>query len=222
MEWFGTKGSAAPRTDSDIMDEAAGRARIEMAKQAKVKREKEKKELARKNAEMRKKLNEQRNIARTDDDLDDEEAGRMRAVLAAQSKARRAKEEANLDKQNASIFKSIRNTGVRTDDDIMDEAAGIKRLEMAAASKARKEQESSDLKAKNAAIGERLARVKPGVEITSSKGKALEEEGYFIRPYTFTQTQIDPTTMVRNPGDPPAPSWLGKYDKYDWTVPVVC
>ena len=77
--------------------------------------------------------------------------------------------------------------------------------------------------AKNRHLAERLARVKPQVTITSDKGKKeFESDDYYIRPYKFTQLpHSDISTLINMPGDPAPPSWLGKYDKYDWTAPVV-
>ncbi len=219
MEWF--TGGSKGRVDSNLDDEAAGRARSKLAADAKARRKKEKQELAKKNAEMRARISANRKTARTDDNLDDEEAGRMRAELAKRSAARRAKEEEMLDKANDKIFASIRSVDVRTDDDIMDEAAGLKRLELAAASEERRQQEKMDLAAKNKHMSDRLAKVRPQVAITSQKGKNEEEKGYYVDPYKFAQPQMGPMGLIRQPGDAPTPSWLGKFDKYDWTAPVI-
>ena len=90
-----------------------------MAAASKARKAQEAKDLARKNKEMKRRLEMHRQTQRTDDNLDDEEAGRARAEYAARSKARREQEERALDKANNSIFGKINKTGVRTDDDIM-------------------------------------------------------------------------------------------------------
>ena len=113
MEWL--TGNVEQRTDDDIMDEAAGRARIAMAKESKARRAKEAKELKAKNKAMKKRLAEQRKTQRTDDNLDDEEAGKMRAVLAAKSKARREQQRADLNKKNSAVFGKIQNADDKTD-----------------------------------------------------------------------------------------------------------
>ena len=100
-------------------DEAAGIARIEMAKQSKARRAREAAELKKRNKEMKARIAANRKTQRTDDDLDDEEAGKMRAVMAQQSKDRRAKEANALSSKNQTVFLSIRNQGTRSDDDIM-------------------------------------------------------------------------------------------------------
>ena len=114
MEWF-----TGSKSDTNLMDEPAGKARLQMKKDSKARKAQETKELAKRNAEMKKRLKDARNEARTDDDLDDEEAGRMRKVLAEQSKAKREKEQKQLATKNDKIFAAIHSTTVRTDDDIM-------------------------------------------------------------------------------------------------------
>jgi len=207
---------ASSKMDVNLMDEPAGKARMQKAAEAKERRAREKAELARKNAEMKKRLQVHQNTTRTDDNLDDEEAGRKRAELAKLSKERRAKEEAALDAANDKIFQSLRNTTVKTDDDIMDEEAGRYMVELAAASAVRRQAEKADLAAKNKAAASRLAMVKPQVTITSKEGLEEDVKGYLVEPFKFVAQQVDPYAMVRQPGDPPAPSWLGKHEKYLW------
>ena len=82
--------TTATRTDDDIMDEEAGKARILLAAQSKARFEKEALALANANASARARRNKVG--TRTDDDIDDEEAGRMRKTLAAASERRRQEE----------------------------------------------------------------------------------------------------------------------------------
>ena len=90
-----------------------------MAKDSKARKAREAAELKKKNAEMKARLAAQRQIARTDDNLDDEEAGRMRHELAKRSKERKAREAAALSKSNSKVFMAIAKTDNKEDDDIM-------------------------------------------------------------------------------------------------------
>jgi len=214
-------GSHEKHADDDIMDEEAGRMRIQMAKDSKARKKREAEELRKKNADMKAKLQAQRNIARTDDNLDDEEAGRMRAVLAQRSKERKAKEEEALDKANDKIFAAISRTDNKEDDDIMDEDAGRARLVLRAESAARMEKEATDLKKKNKHASKRLAKIKPKVDMGAmdEKSRAKYTEPGWVEPGVFqSKFAEDPTR--RAPEDPVPPSWLSRHEKYDWGEPV--
>ena len=54
--------------------------------------------------------------ARTDDDIGDEEAGRMRAQLAEESRSRKAAEAARIKKANEENRKRLAGVTARTDD----------------------------------------------------------------------------------------------------------
>ena len=109
----------AARTDSDLMDEAAGMARLTMAAESKARRKAEAAELARRNRELRKSRN---SVAqKSDDDIMDEEAGRLRLRLARESKERRAAEALRIRRENAALRKRIKEQKTRTDDDISDD-----------------------------------------------------------------------------------------------------
>ena len=68
----------------------------------------------RENAEMKKRLRSVQAV--TDDDVMDEDAGAARGKMAADSKARKAKEAAKLAKENAVHDDRIANTHAKTDD----------------------------------------------------------------------------------------------------------
>ena len=78
----GKKGGVAARTDSSIDDEEAGRMRKELAARSKAKKAAEAARIKAENAELKKRFNAKTVEQRTDDNLDDEEAGRMRKVMA--------------------------------------------------------------------------------------------------------------------------------------------
>jgi len=98
---------------------------------------------------------------RFDTNLDDDPAGIARKRLAAESKARYAREAAELAKQNSAYHNRVAKTGTRTDDDIMDEAAGQYRLQLAADSKERKANEKADLARKNAEMRDMITNTPP-------------------------------------------------------------
>jgi len=217
MEWMKGK-EVEQRTDDNLDDEAAGIARIEMAKQSKARRAREAAELKKRNKDMKARIAANRKTQRTDDDLDDEEAGKMRAVMAQQSKDRRAKEADTLSSKNQAVFLSIRNQGTRSDDDIMDEDAGRARLIMRAASLEFKAAESDDLKKKNKEARMRLKKMKPKV-ITSQAGAELYRQPGWVVATVFDSKFAQYPTR-RSPGDAKPPSWLKKTEKYDWAAPL--
>jgi hypothetical protein len=218
MEWF-TGGKS--RMDTNLDDEAAGRARHKLAAEASARRKEEKKRLVKENAEMKARLTAHRNTARTDDDVTDEASWQHRAELKKRSEERMKKEDEMLDSANDKIFAKIHAVVVKTDDDIMDEAAGQRMLALHAAGEERRQQEKGDLKSKNRTIADRLRHVRPQVAIMSKKGKRKEEAGFFIDPYKFKQPQMGPMGLIRQPGDAPTPSWLGKFEKYEWAPPGI-
>ena len=67
---------------------------------------------------------------------------------------------------------------------------------------------------------------KNGIEVLRAaeavlKGKRKEEAGFFIDPYKFEQPQMVPMGLIRRAGDAPTPSWLGKFEKYEWAPPGI-
>jgi hypothetical protein len=92
--------------------------------------------------------------ARTDSNIEDEAAGARRVELAAESKARKQAEAADLSAQNQEYAKRNATTGLRTDANIEDEAAGARRIELAEAAKARRQKELAELKARSAKLRE--------------------------------------------------------------------
>ena len=122
--------------DVDIMDEAAGKARLTMAAASKERRQLEAKAQAER-AASQKKINQNAG-QRTDDDIMDEEAGRARITLAAESKARKARDAQELARKNAEMKEKLKKVTAKTDDDVDDEAAGEMRKKLAAESTARR------------------------------------------------------------------------------------
>lgn len=142
------------RTDDDVMDEAAGMARADMAEESRERKAAEEAERAAENAAMRERIANA--VSKTDDDISDEAAGFARAKMAEESVARRAAEAEELRQENQEYFKMISNTAAKTDDDITDDAAGAARLEAAADSQARKAAEQAAQDAENEEMRQRL------------------------------------------------------------------
>lgn len=153
---------------------------------------------------------------RTDSNLDDEEAGRMRHVLAERSRARRQETLKKLHDQNSQYFSTMRDTNVRTDDDIMDEAAGRKRIALQAASSSRRAREKEELRQKNFAMKERLKTLPPrflniapdGVQNTLPRSREKSPQD-MLR-----------TIEERMNGEERPPSWLHSLERYEWAVPA--
>ena len=101
------------KVDDDIMDEAAGRARLSMAAASKERRQREAYEQAKRASSHREML--QNTGVRTDDDIMDEEAGRARLIMAAQSRDRKAKEASELARQNAIMKDKLKSIKAVTD-----------------------------------------------------------------------------------------------------------
>ena len=138
---------------------ALEKGRAEAAQRSKERKAAEAEKLRRENAERQKKLKAARQTAATDTDIADEEAGRRRIQLAAESKARKEREAAERAKENAERAKRIaaaRTT--KTDTNIADEEAGRMRLVLAAESKARRRREAEELERRLADMKERIAR----------------------------------------------------------------
>lgn len=76
------RAAVGQRTDDDITDEATGQRRVELAAASAARRKAEAAKLAQQNAEMRAKRAAARQSQRTDDDIADEESGRLRTALA--------------------------------------------------------------------------------------------------------------------------------------------
>ena len=88
---------ACSRTDHDITDDAAGRARLDLAASSKAKKVAEAAELAERNAAIRERIASQQ--SRSDASLEDEDDTKVnerRKQLAAESEARRATEAMQL------------------------------------------------------------------------------------------------------------------------------
>lgn len=210
----GKKGGVAARTDSSIDDEEAGRMRKELAARSKAKKAAEAARIKAENAELKKRFNAKTVEQRTDDNLDDEEAGRMRKVMAERSRQRRADALAGMRTANEKIFSRIASTDVRTDDDIMDEAAGKKRLQLRAEAKARRARETEELRQKNAAMTDRLKNaparflnIAPdGVQLSVPRSRDKQPE------------EMLRTIDEKMNGEYRPPSWLHPLEKYTWTV----
>ena len=144
-------------TDNDVRDEEAGFAREEAARKSKERRAAERAQLRRRNAEMRKRINETK--AATDNDVTDDASGAARRRMAAESAARKAAGNAQLARENAAMHTKIANTVAATDDDVTDEAAGVARRQAAVASRQRKDAEAAALAAENAEYYSRLGNV---------------------------------------------------------------
>ena len=111
--------AVAARTDDDITDEAAGRARIAAAAASKERKAAEAAKLKKENEARKAALKNQG--AKADDDIMDEEAGRARLRLAEESKARKAAEAERIARENREYRERLKNTKARTDDDITDD-----------------------------------------------------------------------------------------------------
>ena len=171
---FGKYKNVEQRTDDDIMDEAAGRARITMAAESKARKKAQAEALARQNAAMQARL---ANVqAATDFDINDEAAGRMRAKMAAQSRKRREAEKQLRERKNAEMQERLRKTAQRTDDDITDEATGRARVEWAAASATRKAEQQRMLTRRNREMMARITSARPKFEHGISRSEPLSPE----------------------------------------------
>uniref|UniRef100_A0A7S2FPK7 Uncharacterized protein n=1 Tax=Haptolina brevifila TaxID=156173 RepID=A0A7S2FPK7_9EUKA len=138
------------------MDEAAGQARIALAKQSTLKRAQREAALAKHSASMNSLIDNAGQ--RTDDDITDEATGQNRIKLAKESKDRKRHEAEELARRNAEMQARLAKVQSKTDDDVDDEAAGRRRAELAAASKARREAESERRREQNALIARRMAK----------------------------------------------------------------
>jgi len=159
------------KTDVDITDEAAGQRRLQLAAESKARKEEEAARLRKENAEKRRRLKEQREVARTDNDINDEEAGRMRLELAKQSAIRKAEEAARLREENLALHSRLATKGNVNDSDIMDEHAGQMRITLAEESRQRKEREATKLAEENKAY---FARIDDATQLSSNALAARE------------------------------------------------
>ena len=164
--------NTALRTDADITDEAAGARRIELAAQSKARKAAEARALAIRNAEQRKRNAAANQRGGTDMDISDEPAGIRRAELAAQAKARREAQAAEIAARTEDLrkLKNMKAVEQRTDDDIDDEEAGKARIALAAASKERRLADARALRAANVEMRNRLKNMKARTE--NHKGRA--------------------------------------------------
>lgn len=137
--------------------------RLVLAQQSKDRKAQEQARIKAENAAMKAKLAMKNVEQRTDDDIDDEEAGRMRKVLAEQSRQRRLAEQKAAAAHAAALKRRNKDTAQRTDDDLMDEAAGRARLEMAAASRQFRAESAKYLAEKNEQMRQRLNAAQPKI-----------------------------------------------------------
>lgn len=161
-----SKKPVVARTDHDIANEVAGKARIELAEQSKQRQEAEAAALAAENARVREMI--QTTGPKIDDNIDDDEAGRMRHELADQSKQRMASEATMLAEENRSMRERITATGTRTDYDISDDAAGRARSQLAEASKQRKAAAADELERSNLDFKERMRQIRAATDVDIS------------------------------------------------------
>ena len=85
-----------------------------------------------------------------DTDIRDEEAGKLRVQLAAESKARRAAEKKELEERQRLLLSNLQQAEeTKTDDDISDEAAGRARLALAEKTQAHRAKEWKRLQEKS-------------------------------------------------------------------------
>lgn len=127
------------RTDDDASDDATGRARAKAEREREARRKAEAAALKSENAEKRNRI--RNTTAATDNKIWDDgdgSAGAARAVMAAESKARKEAEAVELAKENAEMREMIANTGAATDNDITDDATGAARRQAAQNASARK------------------------------------------------------------------------------------
>ena len=90
------------------------------------------------------------NVApRTDDLIDDEEAGEARSRMAARSRARKAEQAARIAEENEELGRRLRNTRAQTDNMLDEEACAIRRAEMAAEAEARRESDAIEQAIRN-------------------------------------------------------------------------
>ena len=155
---------ATARTDSDITDDEAGKARIEAAAQSKARKAAEEAERKRQNADMREKL--KKGPARTDDNIDDDEAGRARQEFAAASKARLDKEREERQQHKLEMEKRIKNTGARTDNMMDTEVAAIARKTLAEKSRAQKQAQDALRRRQNAELMRKVKEVQPKADFS--------------------------------------------------------
>ena len=100
-----------------------------------------------------------------------------------------------------------------------DEGEWQVRPDLAKLSKARREKERLDLKIKNMELRDRLHKIKPAIIVTSREGSQTYEADGWLTPITLDQFRSRdkyPGQYIRTPADPPAPSWLGKWEKYTY------
>lgn len=101
-------------TDDDIMDEAAGQRRLELAAESTTRRATENARMRQQNDELRR--SRETTGARTDNDIMDEAAGRRRLELAAASSARRDQQADSLEQRNEALRQRLKAVKSRTDD----------------------------------------------------------------------------------------------------------
>ena len=145
---------AGLRTDANIVDEAAGIARLRMRSQSKVRQAFEQRELAR------------QNIVQTDTSIDDEEAGRMRAIKAEAGRRRRAQAAAATRANALALQVRIIATKSATDDYLDDEDVGRWRYELAESHEMQRQQHARLLAKKNLAMRKKLVGMPPRVMAT--------------------------------------------------------
>lgn len=147
----------AARTDSNIADEAAGQARLELAAASRARTQAEAQALNVENAAQRREASG----PRTDCNIEDEATGQARLELAAASRTRKSTEARELNAENAALRRRQHTSGPRTDNHIEDEAAGQHRIELAAASLAQRSEQNRQLAERNAQVRRRMREAQP-------------------------------------------------------------
>ena len=132
--------------DNDIMDEAAGQARIAAAAASEERRKNEQAFMQKRNKDMRDRVRRAGSIARSDDNIDDEAAGIARIAMREASHARRAAERKELARANAAQRAALAATQAGTDFTIDDDEAGRYRAVKAEEARVRREREAEQLK----------------------------------------------------------------------------
>ena len=164
------------KTDDDTSDDATGAARAKAEKERQARMKADKAALKKANAEARERI--KNTEAATDNDITDDvrvlEDGTVikgggRDAAAAESKARKEEEAAQLAAENAEYREMIANTGAATDNDITDDVTvaadgtvitGGGREAAAEASRERKAEEEAMRLAENAALSDMIENTK--------------------------------------------------------------
>jgi hypothetical protein len=151
--------------DNDIMDEAAGQARIAAAAASEERRKNEQTFMQKRNKDMRDRVRRAGSIARSDDNIDDEAAGIARIAMREASLARRAAERKELARANAAQRAVLAATQAVTDFSIDDDEAGRYRAVKADEARVRREREAEQLKQHALSTRARILAVKAVTDV---------------------------------------------------------